>query len=77
MRFNKPIIAIIIIGIRFYQRMISPIVNHWSRCRFYPTCSEYAIIAITKYGLKVGTVKAYHRLLRCRPDNLETCIDFP
>lgn len=59
------------------QRVVSPILNHWMRCRFYPTCSEYAILSIRKYGLKLGIKKTYHRLLRCRPDNLESCLDFP
>lgn len=52
-------------GIIFYQRVISPFLP--SRCRFYPTCSEYALEAIRKYGLVKGGGKALKRLLRCHP----------
>lgn len=38
-------------------------------CRFYPTCSNYAIQAITRYGLFKGGVKACWRVLRCNPFN--------
>lgn len=37
------------------------------RCRFYPTCSEYFIIAVEKYGPLKGLVKGIWRLLRCNP----------
>jgi uncharacterized protein len=40
------------------------------KCKFYPTCSEYAITAINKYGLLKGTMKASYRVLRCNPFNL-------
>jgi len=75
MKFNSLISKLVVAVIRFYQKIISPMLRN--RCRFYPTCSEYAILAIKKYGLKVGSGKAYNRLLRCRPDNLDSCIDFP
>ena len=38
-------------------------------CRFYPTCSEYAVQAITKYGSLRGGAKAAWRILRCNPFN--------
>ncbi len=38
-------------------------------CRFYPTCSEYAVQAISKYGAMKGGVKAVWRILRCNPFN--------
>jgi len=38
-------------------------------CRFYPTCSEYAIDAINKYGVLKGSIKAIYRVLRCNPFN--------
>ncbi|MFA5792204.1 MAG: membrane protein insertion efficiency factor YidD [Candidatus Paceibacterota bacterium] len=67
-----------ILTIKIYQKTLSPILYKLGvRCRFYPSCSKYAILAIKEYGAKKGIVKAYHRLLRCRPDNLESCIDFP
>ncbi len=58
--------AKILIGfIRFYQRVISP----WKVpcCRFYPTCSEYAIEVIREYGLAFGVFLALKRLLKCHP----------
>ncbi|MBR0131338.1 MAG: membrane protein insertion efficiency factor YidD [Firmicutes bacterium] len=52
-------------GIRFYQRKISPHLG--DRCKFYPTCSEYALQAIEKYGALKGSLKAIWRILRCNP----------
>jgi putative membrane protein insertion efficiency factor len=37
------------------------------QCRFYPTCSQYAIDAVTKYGAFRGSWKAIKRMLRCHP----------
>ena len=51
--------------IRFYQRCISPGLP--PRCRFIPTCSQYAVEAIEKYGAWKGGWLALRRLLRCHP----------
>ena len=51
--------------VRFYQKRISP--HFKARCRFYPTCSEYAVLAVRKYGFLKGIVKAAYRILRCNP----------
>ena len=51
--------------IRFYQRVISPAIP--ARCRYYPTCSQYAVQAIRRYGVLRGIVLAGWRLLRCNP----------
>ncbi len=51
--------------IRFYQRSISP--NRPPCCRFYPTCSSYAVQAIEKYGALKGSWLALRRFLRCHP----------
>lgn len=51
--------------IRFYQKHISPAFP--ARCRFCPTCSQYALEAITKYGAWKGGRLAARRLLRCHP----------
>ena len=51
--------------IRSYQKYISPLLM--PSCRFYPSCSEYAIQAITKYGVVRGSFKAVIRILRCNP----------
>lgn len=52
-------------AIRFYQRAISPGLP--PRCRFIPTCSQYALEAIEKYGPWKGGWLAARRLLRCHP----------
>ncbi len=54
-------------SIRFYQRRISPCSP--PRCRFIPTCSNYAYEAINKYGAFKGGLLAFWRLLRCNPFN--------
>ncbi|MEO9025027.1 MAG: membrane protein insertion efficiency factor YidD [Solirubrobacteraceae bacterium] len=51
--------------IRVYQRLISPAFA--DRCRYYPSCSEYAVQAIESYGILKGLVLAGWRLLRCNP----------
>ena len=51
--------------IRFYQKNISPAFP--SRCRYLPTCSQYAYEAITKYGAIKGTWLALKRFARCHP----------
>ncbi|MBR1778936.1 MAG: membrane protein insertion efficiency factor YidD [Clostridia bacterium] len=55
----------IINAIRFYQKNISP--QKPLRCRFYPTCSQYAIEAIERLGICRGIGLAVCRLLRCTP----------
>ncbi len=54
-----------LVVIRFYQRFISPLLG--SNCRFYPTCSQYALEAIEKYGFFKGSWLALKRILRCHP----------
>jgi putative membrane protein insertion efficiency factor len=51
--------------IRLYQRLLSPMVGE--RCRYYPSCSEYAAQAISTFGILRGLVLAGWRLLRCNP----------
>ena len=51
--------------IKFYQNNIS--VNKPPRCRFVPTCSEYAIGAIENFGVFIGSFLIIFRLLRCNP----------
>ena len=51
--------------IRLYQKYLSPGLPR--RCRFSPTCSQYAVTAIERYGLIVGGALAFWRLLRCNP----------
>ena len=56
---------ILLIPIYFYRACISPLKP--PTCRFVPTCSEYAIEAIKKYGPLKGTCLAIKRILRCHP----------
>lgn len=51
--------------IRFYQTVMSPLFP--PRCRYIPTCSEYALQAVEKYGPLRGGFLALRRLLRCNP----------
>jgi putative membrane protein insertion efficiency factor len=51
--------------VRLYQRAISPALP--ARCKYYPSCSEYAIQAVRRYGILRGVVLAAWRLLRCNP----------
>ncbi|WP_207750647.1 membrane protein insertion efficiency factor YidD [Anaeromonas gelatinilytica] len=53
--------------ILLYQKYISPLKGR--TCRFYPTCSEYSIQAIDKYGIVKGGLKSIWRILRCNPFN--------
>lgn len=51
--------------VRGYQLVISPYFP--ANCRYTPSCSEYAIQAIDKYGAAKGAALALHRILRCHP----------
>ena len=51
--------------LRAYQRVISPLLPN--RCKYHPSCSEYAVRAIRSYGILRGTALAAWRLLRCNP----------
>ena len=57
---------LILAPVRFYQRVISPL-KPVPTCRFTPTCSQYAIEAVERRGVLIGTLKALWRLLRCNP----------
>lgn len=66
---------LIITAIQWYQKILSP--DHsWLRarfpygyCRFHPTCSNYGIQAVEKYGALWGSAKAAWRIVRCNPFN--------
>ena len=57
--------SILIACIRAYQWLLSPLMP--PACRFYPSCSEYAVQVIQFYGPIRGLLKAVWRLLRCNP----------
>jgi uncharacterized protein len=58
---NKLLIGLI----RLYQKFISPLKT--PSCRFYPTCSEYSIQALGKYGVLKGGWKSIIRISKCHP----------
>ena len=57
--------SLAILPIRLYQHLVSPLVG--ARCKYYPSCSEYAAQAIRRFGILRGLVLAGWRLLRCNP----------
>ena len=57
--------SIVVAPVRLYQRAISPAIPR--RCKYHPTCSEYAVTAVRQYGILRGLVLAVWRVLRCNP----------
>lgn len=53
--------------VKFYQKLISPLLGN--NCRFQPTCSNYAIEAINRFGVLKGCWLAAKRILKCHPLN--------
>jgi putative membrane protein insertion efficiency factor len=64
---HKIIKKIFIFPIRLYQLFISPIIGGNRACRFTPTCSNYAIEAIQKFGIIKGVFVSVCRIARCNP----------
>lgn len=56
---------ILLAFVRFYQVAISPMLP--PRCRYTPTCSQYAVEALQKHGATKGSVLALRRICRCHP----------
>jgi len=56
---------LILIPLYLYRVLISPLLG--PRCRFYPSCSEYAIAAVQNHGIILGLFLTVKRLLRCHP----------
>ncbi len=65
--FKADLIAkkIVLILIKIYQTILSPLLGN--NCRFYPSCSNYAVRAIEKYGFFIGFKKSFVRILKCHP----------
>ncbi|MBI1749485.1 MAG: membrane protein insertion efficiency factor YidD [Acidobacteria bacterium] len=57
--------AALLFAVRAYQALLGPFLG--GACRFYPSCSNYAIEAIERHGARRGAALAVKRLLRCRP----------
>lgn len=66
--------SLVLSFLRFWQVFISPL--YPPSCRYYPSCSQYAILAVEKYGVVKGTLKALWRLLRCHPFS-KGGVDYP
>ena len=63
---SAAVIWLVLLPIALYRRVLSPLKGAPS-CRFVPTCSEYAAIALRERGLVVGGALAVWRILRCNP----------
>ncbi|MCS7261855.1 MAG: membrane protein insertion efficiency factor YidD [Aquificaceae bacterium] len=66
--------SLVLSFLKFWQVFISPL--YPPSCRYYPSCSQYAILAVEKYGVVKGTLKALWRLLRCHPFS-KGGVDYP
>ncbi|HUU03210.1 MAG TPA: membrane protein insertion efficiency factor YidD [Myxococcota bacterium] len=66
---------LVVILIKLYQLAISPFLG--SRCRFYPSCSEYTVGCLKKHGLLKGLWLSLRRLLKCHPLNPGGCDPVP
>lgn len=64
-QLSSPLRVLLVWSIRGYQTFISPALPR--RCKYYPSCSQYAVDALTQYGVVRGIVLAGWRLLRCNP----------
>lgn len=62
---RNPVRSFFVGLIRFYQVVLSPGIP--SRCKYYPSCSQYALDAVRQYGAARGFILAVWRVLRCNP----------
>lgn len=66
-RLSRIMVFVLSVLILFYKKAISP--HFLPVCRFYPSCSTYALESIKKYGTVKGVFLATKRILRCHPLN--------
>jgi uncharacterized protein len=66
--------TLVVAPVRVYQRAISPALPR--RCKYHPSCSEYAVQAVKRFGVLRGAILAVWRLLRCNPWS-HGGVDFP
>ena len=57
---------LVLLPVAFYRRVLSPM-KRAPTCRYLPTCSEYATLAVRTHGIVVGSALAIGRILRCNP----------
>ena len=59
---------IFILLVKIYKRTLSPVLSFFGvHCKYYPTCSDYMIQAVEKYGFFKGFFLGFKRILRCNP----------
>ncbi|MBL0218473.1 MAG: membrane protein insertion efficiency factor YidD [Myxococcales bacterium] len=63
---HQLLVTIVLMPVRFYRRVLSPMKRAPS-CIYLPTCSEYAIVAVQRRGIVLGSAMAIGRILRCNP----------
>lgn len=70
---DRALSKVFIFLIKFYQKTFSPDhsflgkMNQYTGCKFYPSCSQYAILVLQKKGFTLGIFKIFWRILRCNP----------
>ncbi|MGB9867514.1 MAG: membrane protein insertion efficiency factor YidD [Bacillota bacterium] len=64
-RLDRAAVRVAVGAIRAYQELLSPLKKPC--CRYYPSCSRYAVDALEKYGIVRGSAMALWRVLRCNP----------
>jgi len=57
--------SVLLKSVRFYKKNLSPLKPRC--CRYYPSCSDYALTAIERYGALKGSALSLRRILRCNP----------
>lgn len=66
LNYATGLVGAVLIGlVRIYQFTLSPLLGPC--CRFYPSCSQYFILAVRKYGPLTGPIKGIGRICRCHP----------
>ena len=63
--FGRVLVLLVVLPIRCYQKFISPLFG--PTCRYYPSCSQYGVQAVTTHGALKGILLAAWRILRCHP----------
>jgi putative membrane protein insertion efficiency factor len=64
-RWRNPAALVLVYAIKGYQRVLSPLLPR--SCKYYPSCSQYAVEALREFGVFRGIVLAAWRVLRCNP----------
>ncbi len=64
-RISEVFTALLLLPVRGYRRFVSPAIP--ARCKYYPTCSTYAVEAVRELGPVRGSIAAAWRLARCNP----------